>query len=89
MGKKSTLQEYALSGKPLEQCLVVDVHGHLGSVGNFDIPEGTPEQVVAIMDRVGIDVLCASHLACLHGDYRRGNELMAEAVRRFPGRFIG
>jgi len=89
MGEESALRECALSGTPLDEWFVVDVHGHLGRAGAFDIPAWTPEQVIAIMDRVGINVLCASQVVCLPGDYRRGNEVMADVLKEFPGRFIG
>ena len=88
MSKQRTLRECALQGT-LVDCLVVDAHGHLGPVGEFDRPVSTAKETIAVMDRIGIDVLCVSHLESLRGDYRRGNDLVAEAIRNHPGRFIG
>jgi predicted TIM-barrel fold metal-dependent hydrolase len=83
------LSEHGRLGLPLAGHLVIDAHGHLGTYGAFDIPASTPEAIVAIMDRIGVRALCASHLMALVGDCRAGNDLLAEAMRRYPGRFIG
>jgi len=82
-------KEAGLRGAALRERFVMDVHGHLGTYGMFNIPVATPEGVVAIMDRIGIDVLCVSHVLSLVGDYRQGNDYIAEAMRAFPGRFLG
>ncbi len=84
-----TLQEHGRAGLPLHDTFVLDVHGHFGGTVRFDIPDRSPEQVLTIMNRVGIDVLCVSHLLSLTGDNRRGNDLLAQALRDHPGRFVG
>lgn len=84
-----TLRERALAGLPLEGGLVVDAHGHLGRYGVFDMPASTAAEAVAVMDRVGVDVLCVSHVLSLVGDWVRGNDLVAQAMQEFPGRFVG
>ena len=84
-----TLQDHGRLGLLLHDTFVLDSHGHFGGTFRFDIPHRTPAQLLAIMDRVGIDVLCVSHLLSLTGDPRRGNDLLAQALRDHPGRFIG
>lgn len=79
----------ALRGLPLRDEFVVDAHGHLGRYGMFDMPGSTAGAAVAVMDRVGVDVLCVSHVLSLVGDWARGNDLVAEAMEQFPGRFVG
>ncbi len=68
---------------------IIDAHGHLGTTKSFYIPDPEAVQMVAMMDRLGIAMTgISSHLA-VSADYARGNDLTAEAVRRFPGRFFG
>jgi len=81
--------QYAALGEPLDSLLIVDVHGHLGAAGGFDNPVRQPEELLAVMDRIGVEAVCVSHLLSLNGDYHLGNDLVADAVRRFPGRFLG
>lgn len=83
------LRDYALAGRALDHIFVMDAHGHLGANYGFDRLNENADDVVAIMDRIGIDILAASHLYALAADIRRGNDLMAAAVRAYPGRFLG
>ncbi len=83
------VKEKSRRGLPLDDLLVIDCHGHLGNEANFSIPAIEPEAILQTMDRIGIDTLWVSHLMALRGDYRRGNDEVAEALRRYPGRFVG
>ena len=68
---------------------IIDAHAHLGPTGGFYIPTPDAASMVGMMDRLGIDTtIISSHLA-ITSDYSRGNDLTAEATRRFPGRFLG
>lgn len=84
-----SLRDRALAGLPLEGELIVDAHGHLGRYGPFNMPTPTAEEAIVVMDRVGVDVLCVSHVLSLVGDYTRGNDLVGQAIRDYPGRFLG
>jgi predicted TIM-barrel fold metal-dependent hydrolase len=84
-----SLAQCAIAGRKLEDCLVIDVHGHIGHPGFFDGPVTDAAGVVAIMDRIGVRTLCASHLLAIWGDVHRGNDLMAQVAREYPGRFFG
>lgn len=83
----SALRNLALAGKPVRRFPVYDAHAHIGDWAIFDtVP--LAEQV-AEMDRLGIRAAAVSGLPALAGEYRRGNDLVAAAMRRHPGRFIG
>ena len=65
---------------------VVDFHAHLGNWGRFGMLD-TPELFLSCMDNAGIDLAC---LNCIfHGDSYRGNDRVAEYVRKWPKRFVG
>ena len=65
---------------------VVDFHAHLGNWGRFGMPDD-PDIYLRCMDNAGIDVAC---LNCIfYGDADRGNDLVAEYVRKWPKRFVG
>ena len=74
-------------GLSLDDFLVIDAHAHMGSSGNMHIPQAGAEGMVKLMDKLGIDSCCISHLMALYSDYRSGNQLLLEAARRYPGRF--
>jgi predicted TIM-barrel fold metal-dependent hydrolase len=76
-------------GAALEGMLVVDAHGHLGNEGIFSVPISSPEGILDTMDRIGIDVVCVSHLMALRGYYREGNDRIAAVVEEHPQRFLG
>jgi predicted TIM-barrel fold metal-dependent hydrolase len=83
---RSELHEAALAGEPLLGVEIVDAHAHL-------LPQRTSgvsfryvelEQMLAAMDRMGIDRACISVLAT-----HEANAEMLEAVTRYPDRFVG
>jgi uncharacterized protein len=81
--------ECGRAGKPLAHCHVVDAHGHLGPDPASAYVTTEVRSVVAAMDRIGIDVMCVSAEPALFGDAARGNRLVEEALRAYPGRFFG
>ena len=65
---------------------VVDFHAHLGNWGQYRATDD-PGLYLRCMDNAGIDVAC---LSChIYGDARRGNDLVAHHVRKWPDRFVG
>ena len=60
----------------------IDAHAHIGDFGSWAGVDGAPEQLIAFMDEYEIEqtVLCAKD--------HTGNEGVAEAAARYPGRFI-
>jgi predicted TIM-barrel fold metal-dependent hydrolase len=69
--------------------VIVDAHAHLGGWHNFHMPRSDAEGVLRTMDETGIDVASIAPMLAIGPDYQAGNELMAEAVRRYPDRFRG
>lgn len=68
---------------------VVDAHMHLGPYSQFHIAHNDAQGMIEEMDRLGIrQGWIASH-AAISAEARRGNDETADAVRAFPGRFVG
>lgn len=68
---------------------VVDVHMHLGPYSQFHIAHHDAAGMVEEMDRLGIRQGWLSAHAAISADVSRGNDEAAEAVRAYPGRFVG
>ncbi len=81
-----TLVDYARQGRRLDMP-IIDVHAHVGGMAGWDVLPLVDQ--VAEMDRVGIDVTAISSSRALYGDIAGGNDEVADAIRRYPGRFIG
>jgi len=77
------------SALPLESGAVIDCHGHLGGWPILNMPKNSVREIVETMDRLGIGRLCLSHFLGILCDFRRGNDILAEVLRRYPGRLIG
>lgn len=65
---------------------VVDFHTHVGRWGKAWMDDD-PERYLAILDAAGIDLACIN--CVFYSDARRGNDLAAKAVARYPDRFVG
>ncbi|MHB0878819.1 MAG: amidohydrolase family protein [Anaerolineae bacterium] len=76
-------------GRPIEGEVVIDAHAHLGEWEGYYVPKPAPAQLVECMDRYGIAQAWISAYASLSSDFAYGNDLVAAAVRAFPGRFAG
>jgi hypothetical protein len=81
------LIEYARRGLPLLDVPVLDVHAHAGNIGVLEAP--SIEEQVAEMDRLGINRAAISSGLALAAEFQRGNDIVAEAIRRYPDRFVG
>jgi len=71
------------------QANVIDCHAHMGPCLGFDCPGSSVEEMVKTMDRVGIEKACVSHNLAIGPDFKLGNRLVHEAVKKYPNRFIG
>ncbi|MGH3469374.1 MAG: amidohydrolase family protein [Thermocrispum sp.] len=78
-----------LEKRPPTDVLVVDAHCHLGYFRNFHIPDNDSGGVVAVFDQLGIDAGVVAAHAGISSDFRRGNDEVAEAADRHPGRIFG
>lgn len=83
------IRDRVTSGLPLDDVPVVDCHGHLGSWQLLHMARNTVDDTVETMDRLGIDKLCLSPFLGCFCDFRRGNDALGEAVRRYPDRLVG
>jgi len=67
-------------------CPVIDMHAHYGHFGGIYMPNHDPEQMVATMDRCGVQMMISSGHTAL-ADMTRGNAEMVEVTARYPGRW--
>jgi len=84
--------DYARFGRTGERPATMrfwDCHGHLGRSNHYHVRDGAIEDIVAEMDRLGVERVCAFSFAGVHSDERHGNDVVAAAVRAFPDRFVG
>ncbi len=68
---------------------IVDCHGHLGYFSATKIVPTDADAMIRAMDRVGVEKVCISSFLSIGPDCRAGNDVVAEAVRKHPKRFIG
>jgi hypothetical protein len=67
-----------------------DCHGHLGGrFCHYHVPNGSTAETVAEMDRLGIERACVFSFAGVGSDEAFGNDVVADAVARYPERFVG
>ena len=84
------LKKAVLAGQPLKGIPVIDAHDHLGRWNAFHVPGGgTIEQMVGRMDRLGIDRVCVTAHASIGPDYVYGNDLVWQAIQKYPDRVTG
>jgi len=76
-------------GLPLDECLVVDAHGHLGPLCDFPQTDGSVSGLIEVMDRIGIDRIYVSGGPGLFGQAAIGNDIVREAMRLHPDRIFG
>jgi hypothetical protein len=72
----------------LADILVIDGHAHLGPHRGYYVPGDDIDGIIAVMDSMAVRRVAINALHALEGDWRLGNDLIAEARRRYPGRII-
>lgn len=86
----SSMADDAKAGLLLKDVPIIDEHNHLGRWSAFYVPGGgTIDQMIARMDQVGIAKICVTAHASIGPDCVYGNDLVMDAVRRYPDRVIG
>lgn len=83
------LHEMARGRTPLTGQGFMDCHGHVGWGSRRHVIQDSPQDVVAEMTRLGVEVCCLFPFAGSQPDETLGNDTCAEMVRAFPGRFVG
>jgi len=88
--RRFQIAEAVREGRSLaDLCPIIDLHGHAGPFPGFLVLGGDPKDMIAVMDRVGVQAqMVAPHIA-IGPSARAGNEMALDMVRRYPGRFIG
>ena len=81
--------EAALVGRKLEDVSVIDIHGHMGPWCLARTFATSASDMVGCMDSIGVDAICVSAFLSITADPRLGNDIIGDAIRDFPGRFIG
>ncbi|NIA12978.1 MAG: amidohydrolase family protein [Nitrospiraceae bacterium] len=87
MSGQSGLLAAGLDGKRLDDIEVVDVHQHYGRCFQFNMPHRDAADLLAEMDRIGIDKSIVSSFRALAGDPVPGNQEVLEVCRQHPDRF--
>lgn len=83
------IKSIAALGKSLEGETVIDSHTHMGPYFNFHIPDNDADSMVEVMDRLGISMACTSPHVGITPDFEMGNDMAAQAMQDYPGRFFG
>lgn len=82
--------EFGRTGRRPEEMNFYDCHGHLGGRScHYHLPDCDTDSIVREMDRLGVRKTCVFSFAGVHSDECFGNDIVADAVRRHPDRFVG
>ena len=84
-----SLHALALSNASLAGQHFACGHGHLGRFYASYVPDNPASAIVAELDRLGFDLAVLFANAGMNGDEAYGNDLVAAAVRQYPGRLLG
>ena len=87
MNESVIAQEFLATGG-CASCRVVDLHAHYGHYGGIYMPNHDPDQMLATLDRCGVDSIVSSGHTAL-ADMVRGNAEIAEVTAPHPGRWYG
>lgn len=85
----SSICDRAKKGTPLDDILIIDCHSHIGCWKQFHAPQNTAEGMIASMDALGINVACITAHSSIGPDYLYGNNMVIDALTRYPDRFLG
>ena len=90
IAERSTFREMAMLGRRLEGELVIDAHTHIGGMSKiYHLPDSSTDEMIREMDRLGIDRAITFPYSSITSDFAPGNDIAADAVRRYPDRFVG
>jgi len=82
--------EFGRTGRRPEHIQFHDCHGHLGGrAAHYHVPDGDLDSVIREMDRLGVQKTCVFSFVGVVSDECYGNDLVADAVRKHPDRFVG
>ena len=87
MNPSAIAREYIETGR-CETCPIIDLHAHYGHFSGIYMPNHTPEQMLATMDRCGVKLAVSSGHTAL-ADMALGNQEIAELTAEQAGRWYG
>ncbi len=76
-------------GAPIDDFEIIDFHAHMGPYFNMHVPKKTPEEMLWMMVRCGIDKAVLSPTPALCSDLEFGNTMMLDTVEKNRGRLYG
>jgi predicted TIM-barrel fold metal-dependent hydrolase len=88
-GRIGGVCEAVFERRPLPWAGVVDMHAHLGPGTAFPMWCDRADDLVAEMDRAGVERIFLSHTGGLGAEAVWGNDQLLAAMRRHPGRILG
>jgi len=93
-GSSDPILAAAKAGKPLTSMLVIDAHAHIAhdgaeGIGFLHQPASDAAAMVERAKLMGIDKICISGFLAVWTDYEAGNEIVWDAMRRYPGFYHG
>lgn len=83
------MAEKARNGIPITHFEIIDCHCHMGNWFNFNVPGGSAEGMLSSMDALGIKKAFVTAHSSIGPDYKYGNNMVIEAIEKFPDRFLG
>ncbi len=85
MNPSAIAREFLETGRSAS-CPVIDMHAPYGHFMGIYMPNHDPQQMIATMERCGVELMVSSGHTALC-DMVRGNAEMAEITARYPGRW--
>ncbi len=81
---------FGQSGVRPAEMTFADNHGHIGGKScHYHLPNCDLEGIVADMNRLGVEKGCVFCFTGVFSDEQPGNDLVIEAVQRYPDKFVG
>jgi uncharacterized protein len=86
----SEFRKIAMQGQKLDGEYIVDAHTHIGGPGRAShIPKSSTDEIITEMDRLGVSRALTVPTYGATSDFVIGNDIAAEAVAKYPDRFVG
>lgn len=82
-------QQQLRNGEPVQDIVILDGHAHLGAYANFYMNAPDAGNMVRVMDRIGMRAAVISANAAISSNTEYGNQLVLQAIRTYPGRYLG
>lgn len=86
----SKFRSLAMQGKPMDGEYILDFHSHTGGKCMwYHLPDSSTDEMVAEMDRHGVDMAVTFPFSSITSDFVHGNRIVADAVSKHPARLVG